>query len=80
MHGENAKQKGHTGKEYWKSRLHKFGEIIGWYTKKLTHKKERRISKKLEHDILDRYEGFVGCGLRSYDDLHIQIEDLENKI
>lgn len=41
MHGENAKKKGHVGKEYWKSRLHRHGEIPGRLTKKMTHKKER---------------------------------------
>lgn len=46
MHGKRAEQVGHQGKEYWKSRLHKYGEVRGRYTKKLTHKKERRINKK----------------------------------
>ena len=35
------------GKEYWKSRLHRYGEALGRYTKMLTHKKERRESKRL---------------------------------
>lgn len=30
------------GKEYWKSRLHKHGEVPGPYTKKRTHKAERQ--------------------------------------
>lgn len=41
-HGENAEKRGRPGKEYWKSRLHKHGEALGRYTKKLTHRKERR--------------------------------------
>ena len=47
MHGENAEKKGHAGKEYWKSRLHRFGEVMGKYTKKLTHRKERRQNKAI---------------------------------
>ena len=47
MNGKRAEQKGHTGKEYWKSRLYRYGELIGAYTKKLTHRKERRENKKL---------------------------------
>ena len=46
-HGENAERIGHGGKEYWKSRLHKYGEVLGRYTKKLTHKKERRDNKRI---------------------------------
>lgn len=34
------------GYEYWKSRLDKGGELPGPFTKKLTHKKERRDAKK----------------------------------
>jgi len=49
MHGDNAEQKGHLGKEYWKSRLHRYGEPPGRYTKYLTHKKERRGIKQLLH-------------------------------
>lgn len=30
-------------KEYWKSRLHRWGEIRGPFTKKLTHRKERHL-------------------------------------
>ena len=41
-------QKGGKGPgfEYWKSRLHKLGEIPGKLTKKLTHRKERREGKR----------------------------------
>jgi len=46
-HGENAQRKGHPGKEYWKSRLHRGGEIPGSLTKKLTHRKERKEGKQL---------------------------------
>lgn len=34
-------------KEYWKSRLHRHGETPGRYTKKLTHKKERRHGRQV---------------------------------
>lgn len=67
-------------KEYWKSRLHRHGELLGRFTKYLTHKKERRYSKQLEREILERTKDSVGCGLRSYEDLHIQLEDLEKKL
>lgn len=39
--GGNHKR-GHWGKEYWKSRLHRYGETPGRFTKRLTAKKERR--------------------------------------
>lgn len=45
--GENAERWGHAGKEYWKSRLHRWGEIPGRVTKQLTHRKERRVAKKV---------------------------------
>ena len=35
------------GKEYWKSRLHRYGEVLGRYTKILTHRKERRRNKAM---------------------------------
>ncbi len=35
-----------AGKEYWKSRLHCGGETLGRFTKKRTHKKERRQGKR----------------------------------
>ena len=44
------KQQRPAGKEYWKSRLHRFGETIGPVTKRLTHKKERRKSKQICFD------------------------------
>lgn len=34
------------GFEYWKSRLHRWGEVPGKITKKLTHRKERREGKR----------------------------------
>ena len=37
---------GHPGKEYWKSRLHSGGEILGPITKRLTHRKERREARE----------------------------------
>lgn len=40
------------GKEYWKSRLHRYGEVIGKITKILTHRKERRKSKQIEKQAL----------------------------
>jgi hypothetical protein len=42
--GENAARQ--CGKEYWKSRLHRGGELLGRYTKFLTHKKERRDARR----------------------------------
>jgi len=36
------KRQSEAGKEYWGSRLHKHGEVLGAHTKKLTHRKERR--------------------------------------
>jgi hypothetical protein len=44
-HGENAEKWGKRGKEYWKSRLHRYGEVPGRITKLLTHRKERRVGK-----------------------------------
>ena len=35
------------GYEYWKSRLHRWGELPGRRTKTLTHRKERRSAKTL---------------------------------
>jgi len=40
------------GKEYWKSRLHRYGEVLGKFTKKLTHKKERKQNKSLADKAL----------------------------
>lgn len=52
-HGENAQNR-KAGREYWKSRLHRYGEALGRWTKRLTHRKERRASKAIareaEHD------------------------------
>ena len=45
-HGENARAQC-SGREYWKSRLHRHGEIPGRLTKKLTAKKERRRDRSL---------------------------------
>lgn len=47
-HGKNAARKGHPGREYWASRLHKGGEAPGKVTKKLTHRKERRKWNQVE--------------------------------
>jgi hypothetical protein len=33
------------GMEYWKSRLHRGGETRGRFTKRLTHRLERRAAK-----------------------------------
>lgn len=57
MHGLNAELHGHTGKEYWKSRLHPGGEEPGKFTKKLTHKKERRGIKQLLHELQQQIDG-----------------------
>lgn len=37
-----------SGNEYWKSRLHRGGEEPGRFTKKLTHRKERREERRAE--------------------------------
>ena len=52
MHGKRAEQAGHKrrSKEYWKSRLHRYGEVVGRFTKKLTHKKERRLNARIERE------------------------------
>lgn len=55
-HGKNAQKFGKCGKEYWKSRLHKYGEVLGRYTKKLTSKKERRDDKKIIIEDLKEIE------------------------
>ena len=52
MHGKRAEQQGHKiqGKEYWKSRLYRYGEVVGRFTKKLTHRKERRLNTRIERE------------------------------
>lgn len=40
-----------AGYEYWKSRLHRHGEIPSKLTKKRTHRKERKQNKKIERDL-----------------------------
>lgn len=51
-HGKNAEQNGHSGTEYWKSRLHRWGEMPGKVTKRLTHKKERREKRRIEEKAM----------------------------
>lgn len=38
------------GKEFWKSRLHRGGEVLGRFTKRLTHRKERRVARTETHE------------------------------
>jgi hypothetical protein len=38
------------GYEYWKSRLHRWGERPGRYTKVRTHRKERRRTREVEDE------------------------------
>lgn len=38
-----------AGKEYWKSRLHRHGEVPGRFTKRLTSKKDRQ-ENKIDYD------------------------------
>lgn len=45
-HGERAQRNGSRGKEYWASRLHRYGEQPGRLTKMLTHRHERRIGNR----------------------------------
>lgn len=49
--GLNAKRRGHAGKEYWKSRLHRGGETLGRYTKQQTHRKERREGRRIAVEV-----------------------------
>lgn len=56
MHGENAEKAGKMGKEYWKSRLHRYGEIPGRFTKDLTHKKERKQNKRVARYAIKEVE------------------------
>ena len=63
MHGINAELHGHPGKEYWKSRLHPQGEEPGRFTKKLTHKKERRETKQLLHILKQEIDILGGSNL-----------------
>lgn len=52
--GKTNKGSKGPGHEYWKSRLHKYGEIPGKETKVRTHKKERREAKnKLDEQRAD---------------------------
>lgn len=44
-HGENADKNGHAGREYWKSRLSRHGDVPGRHTKRRTAKKERQESR-----------------------------------
>jgi len=55
-HGKNAEQASRSHKEYWKSRLHRWGETMGRYTKHLTHKKERRDNKKIAQHEFEELE------------------------
>ena len=50
-HKQKDEKRG-VGKEYWKSRLHRYGESIGRFTKKLTHRKERKQNKVLARKAL----------------------------
>lgn len=53
FHREKELARG-IGKEYWKSRLHPQGEIPGKFTKRLTHKKERKINKDVD-EVLNEF-------------------------
>lgn len=44
MSRTNKGSKG-PGYEYWASRLHRYGEAVGRFTKMLTHRRERRRGK-----------------------------------
>lgn len=53
---DGARGGGHRnarGKEYWKSRLHRGGELLGRFTKHLTHRFERRAAKRETRAQLD---------------------------
>lgn len=55
-HGENAQKNGSRGKEYWKSRLHRWGEKPGRDTKTLTHRHERQIGKRITTEMVSEAE------------------------
>jgi len=60
MNGISAEKRGHQGKEYWKSRLHPQGEEPGKYTKRLTHKKERKTIKQIIHNLKQEIDSLFG--------------------
>ena len=61
MSRSNQGSKG-PGHEYWKSRLHPCGKVPGPLTKRLTHRKERRVAKGLIRGILMGLVVFCACG------------------
>lgn len=55
-HGERAQQNGSRGKEYWASRLHRYGEQPGRATKVLTHRHERRAGDRETKQLAEEAE------------------------
>lgn len=53
---ERAERAGRAGREYWKSRLHRGGEVPGRTTKRLTHRKERRLGRQVVRSTLTTME------------------------
>jgi len=54
-HGENAESCGHVGKEFWKSRLSRWGDLRGKITKQLNHRKERAEARRIEQKLLKQH-------------------------
>ena len=50
---------GHVGKEYWKSRSHRYGEEPGRFTKNLTHRKERKQNKEVVKNFMNGLDEYA---------------------
>ena len=48
--------------------------------KRYRHSQERSKTTKIEKNILKSVGNAELCGLRSYDDLHVQLQDLEKEL
>jgi hypothetical protein len=72
---------GYRSKQYlWKSKHLTDGcKICKWerFMKLYKHSQDRLKNRLVEQELLKRLNEKTGCGLRSYDDLHKAIEDLE---
>ena len=50
------------------------------FMKRYRHSQERSKTTKIEKNILKSVGNAELCGLRSYDDLHVQLQDLEKEL
>lgn len=57
MHGDNARQAGHPGLEYWKSRSNLLFEVPGRWVKTYTHRYERRQAKEIIKEEVEQEFG-----------------------